>query len=55
MLRMIIWADPSQKGYIINKYTSDKKGQSLRQKEIENKQVAIDPKYFFLFSNLITI
>ncbi len=42
---MIIWADPTQKDKIIEKTTQDKKGQTVRQKEIDTKQVAVDPKY----------
>jgi hypothetical protein len=44
MLRMIIWADPALKSNIIEKTTQDKKGLTVRQKEIETKQVAVDPK-----------
>jgi hypothetical protein len=43
MLRMIIWADPALKTDIIEKTTKDKKGQTVRQREIENKQVTVDP------------
>ncbi len=52
MLRIIIWADPSQKDKIIDKTTRNKKQQTIRQQEIENKQVEVDPKYFFLSYSL---
>ena len=47
MLRILIWADPSQKDKIIDKTTSSKKQQTVRQQEIDNKKVEVDPKYFF--------
>ncbi len=47
MLRMIIWADPSLKSKIVEKTTSDSKGKTVRQQEIETKQVAVDPVYVF--------
>jgi hypothetical protein len=44
MLRMIIWADPELTDQIVNQTTKHTQGLTHRQKEIENKQVAIDPK-----------
>ena len=40
---MIIWASPELKNEIIAKTTKNSKGLTSKEKEIENKQVVIDP------------
>lgn len=40
---MIIWASPELKNDIIARITRNTKGLTSKEKEIENKQVVIDP------------